>query len=229
MSKKKKPGRRKNILWLLYYLLCYRKERFRFRGQEYPYFYHWYNRTWRNERVVELPIIKKIWDEHPSARVLEVGNVTSHYFGKRHDILDKYEKGPGVWNKDVVDFQPDQKYDLILCISTLEHVGWDDPPRDPNKPIEALANLMNCLKPGGLLVATIPLGYNPEIDQLLFEGKLQFDTLTYIKRISLDNRWQEVVQVEVLGSRYNHPYPAANALAIGITKLSTLPEGRAEM
>ena len=43
-----------------------------------------------------------------------------------HDVLDKYEKGNNVINDDVVSFSTEVKYDLIVSVSTLEHVGWDE-------------------------------------------------------------------------------------------------------
>ncbi len=216
MVKKRKPGRRKHFLWLLYYKLFRSSERFSLAGVEYPYFYHWYNRTWRNERTVEIPIVRRILEARPGACVLEVGNVLSHYFGRDHEVVDKYEKAHGVHNIDVVDFRPGKKYDVIVCISTLEHVGWDDPPRDPEKPIRALNHLRSLLAPGGILVVTIPIGYNPDIDGLIGKGRLEFNSLHFIKRTTLDNRWTETDWSGVAESRYNTPYPAANALAIGI-------------
>jgi len=51
--------------------------------------------------------------------------VLSHYFAVKHDIVDKYEIAPSVVNEDLVNFKPGKKYDLIVSISTLEHVGWD--------------------------------------------------------------------------------------------------------
>jgi len=101
MANKRKPGRRKHFLWLLYYKLFRSSERFTLGGEEYPYFYHWYNRTWRNERTVEIPIVRRILEARPEASVLEVGNVLSHYFGKDHEVVDKYEKAHGVQNIDV--------------------------------------------------------------------------------------------------------------------------------
>jgi len=65
-------------------------------------------------------------------------------------------------------------------------------------------------------VVTIPIGYNSDIDGLLGEGRLEFDSLHFIKRMTLDNRWAETDWNGVEGSKYNTPYPAANALAIGI-------------
>ena len=58
----------------------------------------------------------------------------------------------------MVDFKPAQKYDLIVSVSTLEHVGWDEEVKDPLKIIRALENLKNnCLTQDGEIVATIPL------------------------------------------------------------------------
>ena len=105
-------------------------------GRPYRYFYHPYNTTWKNERAVEIPIIldKIQFYHYQGGRILEVGNVLSNYVHFQHDIIDKYDKSEGVINQDVVDFQPaeneNDKYDLIVSISTIEHVGWDETPRD---------------------------------------------------------------------------------------------------
>src|SRR5881396_1029660 len=62
------------------------------RGVDYRYFYHAYNQTYCNERAVEIPIVWPIVQRVPPERVLEVGNVLSHYFSTRHDVVDKYER-----------------------------------------------------------------------------------------------------------------------------------------
>ena len=73
--------------------------------------------------------------------MLEVGNVLSHYQRVCHDIVDKYEAREGVINEDVVSFDPGRRYALIVSISTLEHVGWDENPRETDKVSRALDNL----------------------------------------------------------------------------------------
>lgn len=218
MDKEQTPGNRKHFIWLFYYKFFRSSEHFTLAGVEYPYFYHWYNRTWMNERTVEIPIVRQILTARPGASVLEVGNVLQHYFKRDHEVVDKYEKADGVQNIDVVDFQTNKKFDVIVCISTLEHVGWDDPPRDPEKPVRALEHLKSLLAPGGKIMVTIPIGYNPDIDQLLGKGRLAFDSLRFLKRITPDNRWVEMDWNGVSGSKYNTPFPAANALAIGIVE-----------
>jgi hypothetical protein len=88
--------------------------------------------------------------------VLEVANVLSHYFAVDHDILDKFESGGSVRTEDVVSFRTADRYDLIVSISTLEHVGWDEEPQDAGKISRAIANLSDHLAPGGRLLATLP-------------------------------------------------------------------------
>lgn len=107
--------------------------KFTFKGEKYKYFCHRYNDSWGNERSIEVPIVKKIINNYHCEEILELGNVLSHYFKICHDVVDKYEKGEGVINQDVVDYNPFKKYKLIISISTLEHVGWDEEPRDPKK------------------------------------------------------------------------------------------------
>jgi hypothetical protein len=65
-------------------------------------------------------------------------------------VADKYEVSPGVINKDIVEFVPPQKYDLIVSISTLEHVGWNEQPREPTKLLRAIEHLRDrCLEWAG--------------------------------------------------------------------------------
>ena len=69
----------------------------------------------------------------------------------------------------------------IVSISTIEHVGWDETPRDPNKIPRALENLTTrCLAPGGEIVVTLPIGYNTYLDKLLKElEKKGIETRTF--------------------------------------------------
>lgn len=188
---------------------------FLFNGKSYHYFHHSYNTTWRTERAVEIPIIWDIVKKRSSAKILEVGNVLSHYFPVHHDILDKYEQAPGVFNQDVVDFRPEKKYDLIISISTLEHVGWDEELKDPDKALRAIENLKRCAAPGANIIVTLPLGQNPELDKLLEENKIPFIKRFCLKRLSADNVWVQVEWKDIQGSKNNFPFRAANGLVIG--------------
>jgi hypothetical protein len=198
-----------------YYKLYDKSTTFMFKGETYNYFNHWYNTTWNDERAVEIPILCKYVSENNENNILEIGNVLKHYSNTNHDIVDKYEKGKGVTNEDVVNFQTSKRYTLIVSISTLEHVGWDETPRNPEKIFKALNNLKNLLLPGGKLVVTIPIGHNPVLDKYLKDGKIKFTENYYLKRISKSNKWIEL-NSGFTNAKFNYPFPAANVIFIGI-------------
>lgn len=187
---------------------------FEFRGSIFHYYYHPHGTTWKNERSVEIPVIWDIVKNYKNMRVLEVGNVLSYRFGVFHDILDKYDINRHVINEDVVRFSPQKRYDLIVSISTLEHVGWDEIPKEPRKILLAFENLKKILAPGGQLIVTLPLGYNPDMDKLLSDGEIKFEEVYYLKRFK-KNRWMEVSREELEGTKYNRSIPTANGIIIG--------------
>ena len=211
-------SRRFKSLSLNLYLSLRPPEYFLFRGERLSYLRHAYNQAFENERTVEVPIIWDILKKSGAARILEIGNVLRNYHPEaRHDVLDKYEKGKGVINEDVEQFRPGQKYDLIVSISTMEHVGWDEEPRTPEKVISAFRNLKeNCLAAKGKIAFTVPLGYNQALDEFLRTGRLSFPMMFFMKRISADNKWKEVPAEEIWDVAYDHPFPSANAILIGI-------------
>jgi hypothetical protein len=196
-------------------LLRLRPDRFEYAGRRLRYFAHPYNVTWRNERAVEIPVALSVLAERPGARVLEVGNVLVNYGHGGHDVVDKYEPSPDVFSLDIVDFRTDTPYDVIVAISTLEHVGFDEDVKDPGKPRRAVAHMASLLAPGGRMVVTIPLGYNEALDRDLLADGLGFDAVRYLKRTSRTGRWEEVPAASVAGARYGHPYPWANVVAVG--------------
>ena len=193
---------------------------FRLQKDTYNYFYHKYNSTWNNERAVEVPIILRMVEKYHGQKILEVGNVLSHYFSINHDICDKYEKADGVINQDIIDFQPTKKYDLIVSISTLEHVGWDENPREPMKVLQAIEHLKEIIAPKGKLVVTLPLGQNPVMDELLKKGEIQFTKMYFLKRVSLGNKWVEADWNDICDVKYGYPFSMANGLVIGIIEKS---------
>lgn len=206
-------------LFLLDLKINSRNEFFEFNGRTYKYFFHPHNTTWQNERTVEVPIIYEKIKYYEGKRILEVGNVISKYYPFNGTVLDKYDFDPNVIHADVVDFRPDYKYDLIISISTLEHVGFDEEHIDPKKIIKSLENLRKCVKKEGEIIFTVPLGYNPHLDKYLNNKKLNLTETLFLERISNDNQWIETSLEKVATTEYNHPFPNANALLIGIIKL----------
>jgi SAM-dependent methyltransferase len=185
-------------------------------GETYHYFAGSYNAAWHNERTVELAIALRYLRRHEGGRVLEVGNVLGHYVPVSHDVVDKYERHAGVRNVDVLEYTTDNGYDLIVSLSTLEHVGWDEDVEEPEKPIRAVSHLVSLLRPGGRLLVTFPLGYNPHVDDALRRRTFDFDDVKFLERVSRSNRWREIAQADLGLVRYAWPFPAANAVAIGL-------------
>ncbi len=142
----------------------------------YAYLAHRRNYTWLNERAVEVPIARAAVDA-AEGRVLEVGNVLGHYVPVSHVVLDRYEQAPRRDNADVLEFEDEGGFDLIVSVSTLEHVGWDERPRDPSAAERAFAHLRGLLAPGGSLVVTLPVGSNRVLDEAIRGGRLELSEL----------------------------------------------------
>jgi len=158
------------------------------------------NRPLNTERIVEVPFALDRVRRYltPRGRCLEVGNVLNVWAPFPHDIVDKYEWRPGVINEDISEYVVPVPYDLIVSVSTLEHVGFDEPQKDPDKPRRAIQNLfVRSLKSGGHCVITFPLGYNPQMDRLLNEPPLGNGEVHVLRRISSTNLWKEIERPDV--------------------------------
>jgi len=115
-----------------------------------------------------------------ASRVLEVGNTLRHYENElswlcnlaERRIIDKFETYPGVEQLDVMELERGQGYDLILCLSTVEHIGQHTTPdgqygeaggevahrRDRFAPLGAIARIYDLLAEDGRALITVPFG-----------------------------------------------------------------------
>lgn len=190
-------------------------KKFQFCNETYQCHYARYNMTWAGERMVEIPIGLRLLKDHPKARILEVGNVLSHYEKTSHTIVDKFEKGENVLNEDILQFKPKSRFDLIISISTFEHIGFDDDATGSSgdKIREAVEHCRSLLNPGGRFVMTIPTGYNPDLDRLMRERSLDpCNVKALIRTGSRD--WREGTMEEALKHPYRSRYPYANGVLI---------------
>lgn len=206
------------VFGYFYYKLFKSSRTFTFQNKVYNYFYHPYNVTWMSERSVEIPIVWDIVQRHKYKKILELGNVLSHYFRVNHEIVDKHEPGSGVANQDIVDFQPHKKYDLMVSISTLEHIGWDETigyVREPRKITRALWQLKKHLAVNGKMIVTFPVGYNHELDAMVKNGTIPFTKVCCLKRTTADNEWTESSFEDIVNSEYDKPFISANGLVVG--------------
>jgi SAM-dependent methyltransferase len=212
----------KALFGFYWYSLFKSRREFLYQGRRYKYYYHPFNATWMSERAVEIPIIRSAVSGNAARRCLELGNVLSHYFKTCHDVVDKHESGKNVINQDIVDYRPDRKYDLIVSISTIEHVGWDEHLlyriREPDKIKCALGSLKRILASNGEMIVTYPVGYNPHLDQMTDSGELEWLRVSCMKRISEDNTWIETDWRDIKNAQYDKPFISANGLVIASYK-----------
>lgn len=199
------------------YAATHRNRFFNCFGETYEYL----DRPLHTERVIEIPIGKRLIQSanRTKARVLEVGNVLGSYIDIPHDVVDKYEVGTRIQNVDVVDFRPIERYDLVISISTLEHVGFDEVVRDPAKFEKAVHHLLeDCLNPGGRLFITLPIGYNPAVDDWVAHRARLIGKFTLLERISVLNLWLEkdLLNVDLSHARltFDREFPGASAIVV---------------
>jgi hypothetical protein len=166
--------------------------------------------AWRYERSVEVPLALDAYRRHDPADVLEVGNVLHLYGARRHTVVDKYEIAPGVMNEDIVEFRPGRRYSLVVTVSTLEHVGWDEDPIDADKAAAALEVVSEL---GDALFATIPVGYHRAFEDVFVSGP--FEDVTLMVRRSRLGRWEQRPVGERTSVRFGQPYTAGNGVLIG--------------
>lgn len=202
-----------------FYRAFVRKE-FNFNGASLPYFFHFDNHTWLNERVIEVPIIYDVVRQYQkrNRRILEVGNVLSHYFPVGHDVVDKYETAEGIINEDISEFSAPYPYDLIVSISTLEHVGWDEIPRQPEKIFITIDRLKAMLSKNGELYVTLPIGENAYLDKCLREGSLTFARQYNFMRVG-KTEWRQAEWEQIRLAQHNKPFRFGNAVIVGIIQV----------
>jgi len=204
--------------WALW-IFKYRRSRlaqktFVLNSRSYRYLVHPYNHTWANERAVEIPVIRGLLQQKGHAEILEVGNVLAHYGEAPHPVVDKYERGSArIIHEDIVGYRSAARFDLAVSVSTIEHVGWDDHPRDPPRVLEAFTRLSQLLRPGGHALVTIPIGYNRFLDLCIRHGRIGWSSAHFLRRVSLENEWVESELATALKQTYGAPYPNANAVA----------------
>jgi SAM-dependent methyltransferase len=144
-------------------------------GTKWSSFTAGYDTVGMTERVVEIPwTLSRYAGEH---RVLDVGPSNAvapylrHLTGLNIPELHGVDLSPGsidgmiMAQADVREMPYEDSYfDLITCVSTLEHIGLDNKGYriqaglDTQGDVKALQELQRVLKTGGRLLITVPFG-----------------------------------------------------------------------
>jgi hypothetical protein len=224
---------------------------FTFQGKEL--FYNRIDFNNRAERAVEVPIAFDFLAQRAgSGNVLEVGNVLQHYENGLSDLLrirerrivDKFEAGEGIDRVDIMDVDVSEKYQTIISVSTLEHVGQSCAPSgefgeqkrttDREAPLKAIAKIYDLLAVGGEALLTIPFGklidggwyIQFSLDYLnLITSKYGIPqeaiSIRYLKNVAREpvwknpyQKWLEVEPQELSSVRYDTIAGGARAIAV---------------
>jgi hypothetical protein len=186
---------------------------FKYQRKTFEYFSHPYNTARLNERAVEVPVALAFLRGY-EAVALEVGAVLPHYLDwdapgyARHTVIDLYEPFPGVAPQDVLTWEPEGRYERILSISTLEHLGTRE------RFVKAVARLQGWVIKGGRLLVTVPAGWDNArwlTPSLL--SALDMSVRRYDKTDIQAHLWSEVVpHTRFPPRRYGFPARWANTV-----------------
>jgi len=166
------------------------KKFFWFERKKYKTFCHWYNPTWRGEREIEIPLALELLKKFKGKNIFEVGNVLNYYTKINHDVLDKYEIYKNVINEDIINFKSNKKYDLIISISTIEHIGFDEHSKNLKNVLYAIKNIKNLLSKGGTFFFTIPWGHNYYLEDLIKKKKIKLSDKYLL--VKINNFWKQI-------------------------------------
>lgn len=191
------------------------KKTFSFKGNDLFYCNSKFNETMANERSIEITLGQREVAEEPGS-ILEIGNVLSNYFTSPfRTVVDKYEVAQNVINNDIEQFTSIIPYNLIISVSTIEHIGFDEENLDPEKIKRVLNHIIsNLLADSGRLMVTFPLGWNPDLDNDFLSGTLPFTEVILYKRINWKNHWK-IVPIPSSTSFSYGTYIGADYLAVG--------------
>lgn len=191
---------------------------FTFEGRRYKYF------PSGSDRTIEVPIAAEAARRHSAKgnKILEVGRVLPRYYKFKETVVDKFE---GPIKEDILTWKPPHEFNLIISISTVEHIWWDELksykpwggsiPRTAGKSTEAIHRMLTFLARGGEMLCTWPIAHNPPLDADLFAGKFPTAHVAYMRRIShKTNQWTMSNEAEAKVAKMWKPFPAGNVVAI---------------
>lgn len=142
---------------------------------------HGYGR-WLDERMVEYPWMLSRLPEN-AVNLLDAGSTLNHHFilnhaalrGKNISIITLAPEEQCFWQKRISYVYGDLRstcfrdgyFDVIVCLSVLEHVGLDNTRydsgsdaslRNPQAYLEVIREFRRVLKRGGVCLITVPYG-----------------------------------------------------------------------
>ncbi|PSB32071.1 hypothetical protein C7B69_07390 [filamentous cyanobacterium Phorm 46] len=236
------------------------KSNFIYQGKHLPYNRIGYNNT--GERAIEIPIaFNFLATLEKKDKILEIGNTLSHYENSLSEyigirprrIVDKFEVALGVDNVDFMDIPSEEKYDVIVSVSTVEHIGQGIEPssqaygeqiqiRDIEAPLKAIAKIYDLLSVGGKALITVPFGKLIDFGWFIQFNQEYLDILVtkhHIPEKAIFHSFMRILDMDMASSNpreiwveekaeslvnVEYNYPYPCANAIAVIKLTKLVE-----
>ncbi|MHB8155405.1 MAG: class I SAM-dependent methyltransferase [Candidatus Omnitrophota bacterium] len=177
-----------------------------------------------NERIIEIPFaIDALAGITKSSRVLDLGcmesvlplflaglgfQVTGFDFRQYPYQVPNFKFVQG----SILDLPFEQGFfDAVTCVSTIEHIGigfYNDPKDNLSSDVKGMLEIKRVLKPGGLLILTVPFGrafvsnqqriYDQQgLDKLL--AGFSVNTIKFFKNtqaVKGNNYWEQIQPVQ---------------------------------
>ncbi len=167
-------------------------------------------------------LLGKIAEKRPDLKLTGV-DIDDRYIehGRKTYPTAEFIKG------DVLNWQPDELFDMVLCTGSLHHVSYEEQE-------QALANMASMAKPGGLVIISDAYvdDYENETERKQAAAKLGYEYL----RVTIDNKapdqivewtvdilWNDVLKHEFKTS-INKRLPVFNKYFAETDTIKTWPE-----
>lgn len=180
------------------------------------YFYHEYNRTWENERFIEVPIAKYFIDKFNINNCIELGAVMPYYGYECPVVIDPHDSYDKCHRINGLDYDYTDKN--VVSISTIEHFKPDE--YNNRKINDGFTCLTKIIKESSNYLITWPIGYNKILDTTVANSNIKY---TILKRVNMENHWEVDISNTVdykygyVDKNLNGLFPYANAICIVTT------------
>ena len=188
-----------------------------------------------NERVVETPFV--LANLPKSGKVLDVGAcespislmlASSGYKVWANDTRPYHFSHPNLKNKvgSVTDLTEKNYFDVIICLSVLEHLGLNAYGNPERQDMDRLAidKMWQLLKPGGKLLLTTPVDkYHHKIYQAqVYTIKELMSFIHSFSKVELKIGYKDRKQVWRLGSQIPHDFKSFGVKPCAVALISAI-------
>lgn len=166
------------------------------------------------ERSVELALADLYLNKYERESMVEIGATTPYYWPHRiKTIVDPTDRHPLVSNREsFTEFDLEGRH--VLSISTFEHIGLPDygMPLDETLQKNSVDSL---IENSGDFLVSIPGGYNPKLDALVFKlARENIFKLHLWNRSPIGNDWAYIDTKDIDTTKFKYGPFWANTLLV---------------